>query len=584
MKLVRIWAILFACVTLLGLTGCKTTPEDIEAWKKGGNVTKLVGALNDSQQFIRLSAIEALVELDAQEATPGLAALFTDSDQVIVHKSIKAVAALGDPSLEPFMLPVLKFETAEARTTAATALGNLKSQTALQPLIEALNDSHPDVIAASAEALGTIGDPAAIPALTEKTGDSTFNIRFAAVQSIAQIGGPDSIDPLVVVLGDFSEKVRLAAIQGLTAQPDLAGAYAIKALRSPSHLERSSALLILKETGQTPKSGADQIWHKLASWTMGEKPKIDPAKAEELVRLDHAAEVLLEAVILEDDAVRSYAILALELIGEPVAADVATQAGLSAKANAIAWYKGRNDWPGAPNWKIDLWGGLTALDPAFELNKRTVHVLENGGIPLENMLKSKQFKAEPELIPLLIGLFRSTESDDKKDIEFNRQCRKKIVIHLKNAGKPAILPLLTALDDEDISISTHAIKTLVQMDDPRAKQAIIDTFNKRRESGENLAGTEFFDTVVELNWPELEEGLLKIRPNAELAIRTAEKKYSGIRFSNIPLQFEVDLNKQVAPFRLNYLKDGKSTELKVIFRPDENGNWVPTPPLPDDLG
>lgn len=569
---------------LLSLTGCDTGPDDIEAWKKSGNTPKLILALNDSQQFIRIGAIDALEELKATDATPALVALFTDSDQVIAHKSIDAAIAIGAPSLEPSILPVLTFETAQAREAAAISLGNFKSKAAVKPLSEALDDKHKEVVIAAAEALGKIGNPQAISALAAKTGDSTFDIRMAAVGSIAQIGGPEATTALAAVMGDFSEKIRIAVVAALVQQGESAIPFALKALRSPNHLERESALLILNETENVPTFGSDLVWYRLASLTTGERPSIMPEKAIELGRIEQSADALLEAVIFEDPVVRQYAILALEQADEAIANNVASLAEQNTTGDANTWFRNRTEWPGAPDWKIDLWGGLTALNPEFKLNPRTLQILEDRESGMRNMLASKQFKAKREIIPHLIAVFRSSDSEDKIELEFDQKCRNLTLIKLKQAGRSAMLPLMVSLNDDDLSIAAYSAKTLVQIDDPRSKQAVVDAFEKRLDDGEQLAGTPFYDAMLQLDLPEVNELIIKVRPNAELVLRTVESKYTGIKFSNVPLQFDVDPNKLVAPFLLKYLKDGKAAELKIIYRPDEDGNWVPTPPLPDDLG
>ena len=42
---------------------------------------------------------------------------------------------MDDPRVEEHMLRLLRFETAPARRTAAKTLGNLKSETAVEPLV-----------------------------------------------------------------------------------------------------------------------------------------------------------------------------------------------------------------------------------------------------------------------------------------------------------------------------------------------------------------------------------------------------------------------------------------------------------------
>ncbi|MDF7809617.1 HEAT repeat domain-containing protein [Pontiellaceae bacterium B12219] len=93
----------FASVVLaaLVLSGCEPKPADIQKWKAEGNTSKLIKALKDSRQFIRLDAIAALEELKAEKAVAPLGALIKDPDVVVVHKSLAALATIGTLQLNP---------------------------------------------------------------------------------------------------------------------------------------------------------------------------------------------------------------------------------------------------------------------------------------------------------------------------------------------------------------------------------------------------------------------------------------------------------------------------------------------------
>jgi len=607
----RLFFMVCGSAIVLGLVGCKRDPGDIAKWKADGSIGKLISATGDHRQFVRIGAIEALAELKPKEAIEPLAALFSDPDLVIVHEAIDAVAAIEDPRIEKHMLKVLGFSAAEARTTAATALGTLKTAAAVDPLIAALDDEHETVVAAAAAALGQIGNPKAIGPLAERVGNRSFNIRMASVTSLGQIGGPRAAKGLEAAMGDLSNKIRSAVIDGLIGIGPASVPLALDALRSGTHFARESGVAVLQGLNAVPTSGSDMVWCRLANLTVGENPVVDPAKDTGLAHIDNM-EALLEALVHEQREVRDYALLALASIGEPAATPTMAAAKQNAGLDAKMWINGCFGWSGAPSWQLDLWAAATTLDPGFRINKRITSALKPHSHSAEQMMKSKEFQPHREYIPLLIAQFASHgsefatgeskltffgieflietssftatgESQDKIERQRTKRCRRLAAEHLIKADYRATLPLLAALNDKDLETAAHSARTLVKICGGRAEEPIVTSFTSRLNNREELSGSLFHDAMLDLGIPTLEPLLLKIRPNKTQALRTARQHYPDVAFKNIPIEAKIVPALKVAPFRLAYFKDNRNKELRIIFRPDENGNWVPTPPLADTL-
>lgn len=564
------------------LTGCETKPEDIAKWKAEGNTSKLVKSLNDSRQFIRIDAIAALAELNAETAVAPLGALIQDPDVVIVHKSLDALASIGTPSIEPYMLQAITFETSPARLTAAKMLGKLKSKKAVDPLIVTLNDEFENIAVAAAISLGQIGDPKAINALSKTAHAGSVRLRGASATSIRTIGGTAAIQALAAEMGDISMKVRNQTVAGLIEAGDAAEPVALKALKSINDYERESAIRILKGIHKIPTSGNNAVWFQLSSLALGETVSIQRQEARKLAEIEQGMDALIEAVAHPSQIIREHAFEALETIGEPAAQPLVAATG-SAGSAALAWFNNRSKWAGAPAWELDLWGAATALNPGFNVDKRNERLLTNGGKATADMLKSKQFQPDRELIPLLIEQMADVQSEDKKLIKNAEQRRELAFRKLRAYKQRSKFPLLAAVNDDDLQIAALSAQILIGIDDDeRATQAVIASFAKRVEAKEDISNTPFHDAMLELDAPEVDALLLKVRPNPKEAIRTIEKKFPGSHVSNIPLPPPGKII-PAEPFRLKYMKNGRANELKVIFRPDEDGNWVPTPPLPDEL-
>ncbi|BAI60432.1 hypothetical protein MCP_0360 [Methanocella paludicola SANAE] len=75
---------------------------------------------------------------------------------------------------------------------AACALGDMKADEAVEPLVDALHDPNSDVRQAAAKALGDIGDVKAIGPLRQALGDRYRGVRECAALSLKRLQKPDN--------------------------------------------------------------------------------------------------------------------------------------------------------------------------------------------------------------------------------------------------------------------------------------------------------------------------------------------------------------------------------------------------------
>ena len=71
---------------------------------------------------------------------------------------------------------------------AARALGMVRAEGALRPLLTCLEDPHEEVRAAAVEALGHLGDPGCVPALLRALPDASRHQRARVVEAIRELG------------------------------------------------------------------------------------------------------------------------------------------------------------------------------------------------------------------------------------------------------------------------------------------------------------------------------------------------------------------------------------------------------------
>ena len=101
-----------------------------------------------------------------------------------------AAGALGNIKSDTVVQPLinaLKDEDSYVRGSAAEALGNIKSDTAVQPLINALKDEDKHVRGHAAEALGNIKLDTAVQLLINALKDEDSDVRRSAAGALGEI-------------------------------------------------------------------------------------------------------------------------------------------------------------------------------------------------------------------------------------------------------------------------------------------------------------------------------------------------------------------------------------------------------------
>jgi HEAT repeat protein len=158
------------------------------------------------------------------------------------------------------------------QSEAARALGLVRAEGALRPLLACLDDSHEEVRAAAVEALGHLGDPGCVPALLRALPDASRHQRARVVEAIRALGPgvahalvaharvhPDDLATVAELIGFTGaasasddllawsshpdDKVRASALQALGSLglDDRAYYYTLRALGDTSEAVRAMA-------------------------------------------------------------------------------------------------------------------------------------------------------------------------------------------------------------------------------------------------------------------------------------------------------------------------------------------------------
>lgn len=126
------------------------------------------------------------------------------------------------PEISSFevLLTALKNENCNIRSWAADKFGALGDQSAVEPLIKALDDRYGIVRYSILEALKKIGSRKAIPSVRQILKRDVFYLRAKAVEVLAHLSQHDSLEEFIELLQDKNEKVCYQAILALDILKD----------------------------------------------------------------------------------------------------------------------------------------------------------------------------------------------------------------------------------------------------------------------------------------------------------------------------------------------------------------------------
>lgn len=594
-NIARAVAASISALLLLGLVGCSRTVDDVARWTSNGNIEKLIGALEDPKPAVRKGAADGLGELKAEAAVDPLATLFNDPDSDVLLSGVEALVAIGNDPAGRHLTEALELRNAQARLLATEGLGQIKASHAVAVLVEALDDS--DINEAAAASLGLIGDEQASAALAEKLGFSPEPLRLECAKALGNTGGDAAIRGLVPAMSDENDSVRSAAIASLVAIGQSAVPAVLNALQHENKVVRSGAISVLEQTGAVPTEGQDLVWYRLAQVSLTGDEALDMAVVGQLAGMGaESTGTLLEAAAHNSADFRRHAERALEELGESCTAAAGAAATESAGTAGLAWFNERATWEGAPSWRLDLWGATTVLNPKFKPARINMEGLQ----PEERarkVLSLTRSRVSREYIPLLIPLLAPLHTDRvnkpeeptfllgassrhrERVIDFSEDAEKRLV----STGNIAVFPLIAALDSSSPQIADSCAKLLGEIGDGRAVPPLTKALSRKIDEGKPLSDSPFYIALQKFDDPGSEPLLLKIRPNADRAMRIFERKYQGVRAMSAESRNTKDDPALPITFRLGFITGGTVGELPVCFAKDENGDWVPTPPLPDEL-
>lgn len=179
-----------------------------------GLTAKWDAELRDRRWWIRAEAAHALGLVREEGAVRPLIAALDDPVEEVRAAAVEALGRIADPAAIPELVARLPDGSRHQRVRLIEALQQFGA-VALLPLLEHAR-AHPENLRIVAELLGSIEAPAATATLLDWCGHERADVREAAVRAIGTIGADDrAYYHLLRALNDASADVRAAAAWAL---------------------------------------------------------------------------------------------------------------------------------------------------------------------------------------------------------------------------------------------------------------------------------------------------------------------------------------------------------------------------------
>lgn len=265
---------------------------------------------------------------------------------------------------------------ADYRGSAANTLGQIGDARAVEPLITVLQtdgQTNPDIGNDAVWALGMIGDSRGVEPLIVELQNEDGALRFSAAQSLGRIGDTRAVEPLAAALSDNNQHIQMAAVMALSEFGDERAVEPLidMLVQYDIIFDQSE---IIQALGQIGDDRAVPRLIEIVQETDGFDVDRDAAaKALGQIGDERAVDPLFAALGDENTGVRTSAVDALGLIGEPLLSDLAPS--LSALAPVCSQQDGTGlslqdsviPDPFYPLIVLDAYGQINEWTPIFLL-------------------------------------------------------------------------------------------------------------------------------------------------------------------------------------------------------------------------
>ena len=183
------------------------------AFEDEAAVYHILPLLSDSRVYVRNIAREILDKIGGYGI--GLFQPYIKDKDEDVRKMIADIlGSIHGPEPKKMLIEMLKDSCNNVRSSAAEGLGRVGDSSAVEALIDLLNDEE-WVALFAAGALGRIRDRRAIPPLMRLVNSGKTELQITAIEAIAQVGGEEAVDSLMEAIDSADPAAVGTAVKGI---------------------------------------------------------------------------------------------------------------------------------------------------------------------------------------------------------------------------------------------------------------------------------------------------------------------------------------------------------------------------------
>ncbi len=231
---------------------------------------RLIELTNDTEQSVRLAAITALGKIKSETALRHLISILKNPNPIISSSASQSLTKAGRDVVK-FLPGLISEQDLNTQILMSQLIGNLGDPDVVSILAEHLHTPQMWLRRALCNALGETRNPLAANVLIEQgVNDSETLVRTAAVKALGKLKVTVGINALINALHDKEETVQLAAIEALGEMGESSvGSFLIPYLSANSFSLKISAIRALTRLNYY---GAIQILKSLARpWPFGKE-------------------------------------------------------------------------------------------------------------------------------------------------------------------------------------------------------------------------------------------------------------------------------------------------------------------------
>lgn len=240
------------------LREAKTWPERANAAEKLGQighvraVLPMISVLQDAseEREVKNVAMRALGKIRDERAIEPLIDALGFPNLVSGQSLADNLAQFGETVLEPLIKVLSSSKKETQRFWAARILGGLKTNRVTSPLLNALSDHSFKVRSEAALALGHLGAHEAVNPLSKiLLEDSIPLVRDAAAEALGNIADDRALTSLKEALADLDYAARQRAMEALEKMGEKAVPFFLEALQDESKVAAAQAAAALERMG-----------------------------------------------------------------------------------------------------------------------------------------------------------------------------------------------------------------------------------------------------------------------------------------------------------------------------------------------